>query len=211
MLRDCNGNKGVQKVNYANQIEETSSLFYACNIVTDVKVNHSGYIDNGCSNHITGDERLLVNIQRNLTSKVKMGTGEIVQVARKRTLVIETKLRRKHIQEVMLVLGLEENLLNVGQMMAHGYYLVFGGNAVNIFDGWSLDNLVVRVQMTNNRCFPLTMMLANQLALKASVTHCLHIWHKKLGHLNDRSIKLLEDQEMVHGLPHLEKTSVVCE
>ncbi|KAB2634886.1 triacylglycerol lipase SDP1 [Pyrus ussuriensis x Pyrus communis] len=176
--------------------------------VTDVKVNHSWYIDNGCSNHITGDERLLVNIQRNLTSKVKMGTGEIVQVAGKRTLVIETKLRRKHIQKVMLVLGLEENLLSVGQMMEHGYYLVFGGNVVNIFDGWSLDNLVVRVQMTNNRCFPLTMIPINQLALKASVTHCLRIWHKKLGHLNDRSIKLLEDQEMVHGLPHLEKTFV---
>ncbi|KAI5339806.1 hypothetical protein L3X38_019078 [Prunus dulcis] len=77
--------------------------------------------------------------------------------------------------------------------------------------GWSLDNLVARVQMTNIRCFPLKMMPANQLALKESVTHCLQTWHKRLRHLNDRSIKLLEDQEMVHGLPHLEKTSVVCE
>ncbi|CAL2271954.1 unnamed protein product [Prunus armeniaca] len=111
----------------------------------------------------------------------------------------------------MLVPGLEENLLSVGQMVKHGYYLVFGGNLLNIFNGWSLDNLVARVQMTNNRCFPLTMMLANQLALKASVTRYLQIWHKRLGHLNDRSIKLLEDQEIVHGLPHLEKTYVVCE
>ncbi|XP_020415636.1 uncharacterized protein LOC109948114 [Prunus persica] len=67
VLRDCNGNKSIQKVNYVNQVEET------------------------------GDKRLLVNIQRNLTSKVKMGTGEIVQVAGKGTLVIETKLGRKHI------------------------------------------------------------------------------------------------------------------
>ncbi|CAL2259465.1 unnamed protein product [Prunus armeniaca] len=127
----------------------------------------------GCSNHMTGDDKLLVNIQRNLTSKVKMGTGEIVQVAGKGTLVIETKLGRKHIQEVMLVHGLEENLLSVGHMVEHGYYLVFGGNVVNIFYGWSLNNLVARVQMTNNRFFPLTMMPANQLALKASVTHYL--------------------------------------
>ena len=53
---------------------ETGSLFYACNAVTDVKVNNSWYIDSGCSNHMTGDERLLVNVQKNLTSKVKMGT-----------------------------------------------------------------------------------------------------------------------------------------
>ncbi|KAI5342106.1 hypothetical protein L3X38_009981 [Prunus dulcis] len=160
MLRECHGNKNVQKLYYANQVEETGTLFYACNAVTNVKVNHSWYIDSGCSNHMTGDESLLVNIQRNLTSKVKMDTGSIVPVAGKWTLVIETKLGRKHIQEVMLVPGLEENMLSVGQMMEHG-------------------------------CFPLTMMPTSDLALKASVTHCLQTWHKRLGHLNERSIKRL--------------------
>ncbi|KAI5337600.1 hypothetical protein L3X38_016871 [Prunus dulcis] len=145
MLRECHGNKNVQKLNYANQVEEIGILFYACNAVTDVKENHSWYIDIGCSNHMT-----------------------------------ETKLVKKHIQEVMLVPGLEENLLSVGQMMEHG-------------------------------CFPLTMMPASDLALKASVTHCLQTWHKRLGHLNERSIELLENQGMVHGLPHLEQISVVCE
>ncbi|CAL8095525.1 unnamed protein product [Prunus armeniaca] len=140
-----------------------------------------------------------------------MGTGEIVPVAGKWTFVIETKLGRKHIQEVMLVPGLEENLLTVGQMMEHGYYLMFGGNVVNIYDDRSLDNLIVRVQMTNNICFPLIMMPASDLALKASVTHSLQTWHKRLGHLNERSIKMLKNQDIVHGLPHLEQTSVVCE
>ncbi|CAL2246345.1 unnamed protein product [Prunus armeniaca] len=179
MLRDCNGNKNVQNVNYAHQVEETGTLFYACNAATDVKVNHSWYIDSGCGNHMTGDERLLVNIQRNLTSKVKMETREIVPVVRKGTLVIETKLGRKHIQEVMLVPGLEENLFSVGQMMEHGYYLMFGGNVVNIYDNWSLDNLIVRVQMTTNRCFPLTMMPATLkcLRIKEWFMAC-HTWSK---------------------------------
>ncbi|XP_070682342.1 uncharacterized protein [Malus domestica] len=209
-VKDCNENNGVQKVNYARQMGETRSLFYVCNAMTDVKVNNSWYIDSGCSNHMTGDERLLVNIQRNLTSKVKMGAGEIVQVAGKGTLVIDTKLGRKHIQEVMFVPGLEENLLSVGQMMEHGYYVVFGGNVVNNFYGWSLDNLVVRVQMINNRSFPLTMMPATQFALRANVTHCSHIWHKRLGYLNERSLQLLEEQEMVHGLFHLEMSTSNC-
>ncbi|CAL8992316.1 unnamed protein product [Prunus brigantina] len=206
MIRDCNGNKNAHKVNYANQVEETGTLVYVCNAATDVKVNHSWYIDSGCSNHMIGDEGLLVNIQRNLTSKVKMGTREVVP-----TLVIKTKLGSKHIQEVMLVPGLEENLLSVGQMMEHGYHFVFGGNMVNVYDDQSLKNLIVRVQMTNNRCFPLTMILVSDLVLKASVTHCLQTWHKRLGHLNERNIKLLENQDMVHGLPHLEQISVVCE
>ncbi|CAL9017123.1 unnamed protein product [Prunus brigantina] len=134
MIRDCYGHKNVQRVNYANQEEDCGTLFYVCNAATDVKVNHSWYIDSGCSNHMTGDEGLLVNIQRNLSSKVKMGTGEVVPVAGKGTLVIKTKLGKKHIHET---------------------------------------------------------------------------WHKRLGHLNERSIKLLESQGMVHGLPHLEQKLVV--
>ncbi|CAN6571665.1 unnamed protein product [Malus baccata var. baccata] len=192
-MKDCHENKGVQKVNYVKQMGDTGSLFYAYNAVTNVKVNNSWYIDSGYSNHMTGDERLLVNVQRNVTSKVKMGTGEICQVAGKGTLVIETILGRKHIQEVMLVPGLEENLLNVGQLMENGYYLLFGGDVVNIFYGWSLDNLVVRVHMTNNRCFPLTMLPATQYALRAGVTHYSQIWHKRMGHLNERSLKALEE------------------
>ncbi|CAL2266063.1 unnamed protein product [Prunus armeniaca] len=211
MIRECNGNKNAHRVNYANEMEETGNLFYVCNAATDVKVNHSWYIDSGCSNHMTGDEGLLVNIQRDLTSKVKMGTGEVVPVAGKGTLVIKTKLGKKHIHEVMLVPGLEEKLLSVGQMMEHGYHLVFGGNMVNVYDDQSLENLIVRVQMTNNRCFPLTMMLARDMALRTSVSHCLQTWHKSLGHLNERSIKMLENQGMVHGLPHLEQISVVCD
>ncbi|KAI5348859.1 hypothetical protein L3X38_001746 [Prunus dulcis] len=180
MVRNCHDNQSVQKVNYANQVEKTGTLFYACNAVTDVKMSNSWYVDSGCSNHMTGDERLLIDIRRDVTSKVKMGTGETVQVAGKGTLVIETKTGRKHIQEVMLVPGLEENLLSVGQMMEHG-------------------------------CFSLTMVPATQLVLRASVTHSLQTWHKRLGHLNDQSIKMLANQDMVHGLPSLEKDLAVCE
>ena len=92
-----------------------------------------------------------------------MGTGETVQVAGKGTLVIETKTGRKHIQEVMLVPGLEENLLSVGQMMEHGYCLVFGKGMVTIFDDWSLQNPIAKVPMTSNRCFSLTMVPTTQL------------------------------------------------
>ncbi|BBN69024.1 multidrug resistance-associated protein 9, partial [Prunus dulcis] len=78
MIRDCNGNKNVHKVNYANQVEGT----------------------------------VLCSMKRDSCDKTKLG--------------------KKHIQEVMLVPGLEENLLSVGQMMEHGYYLVFGGNMLTI-------------------------------------------------------------------------------
>lgn len=45
----------------------------------------------------------------------------------------------------MLVPGLDENLLSVGQMIIHGYFLLFGDSMVEIFDDGSLQNMVTRV------------------------------------------------------------------
>lgn len=65
--------------------------------------------------------------------------------------------------------------------------------------------------MTGNICFHLKMMLAIQMVLRASVMHCSLTWHKWLGHLNDRSLKLLQKQEIVHGLPQLKESKGICE
>ncbi|CAL2234861.1 unnamed protein product [Prunus armeniaca] len=113
IARYCHTNKAVQQMNFANQVEETENLFYA---------NHSGedgrricdewYIDNGCSNHMTSRADLLIDIDRRVKAKVQVGTGALVDVAGKGTLVIDTMKGRKCIKEVMLVPGLTENLLS---------------------------------------------------------------------------------------------------
>ena len=44
----------------------------------------------------------------------------------------------------MLVSGLKENLLSVGQMMEHEYFLIFGDNKAEIYNDCSLSNLVAK-------------------------------------------------------------------
>ncbi|KAM1808399.1 hypothetical protein ACFX11_031293 [Malus domestica] len=110
----------------------------------------------------------------------------------------------------MLVLGLDENLLSVGQMMQHGYFLLFGDDRVAIFEDRSLESHVVTIQMTGNRCFPLLMKDMNGSALKASIEGDAWEWHKRLGHLNFNILQLLSDKEMVLSLPKLKKSTGVC-
>ena len=75
---------------------------------------------------MTSHESMLINLDKSVSKRTKMGNGPIVQASAKRTLVIETKRGIRHIKKVMLVPGLDENLLSVGQMMQHGYFLLFG-------------------------------------------------------------------------------------
>ncbi|KAI5348626.1 hypothetical protein L3X38_001513 [Prunus dulcis] len=71
-------------------------------------------VDSGCSNHMTYHDTPLFNIDRSLKCKVKMGTRELVQASGKGTLLIELKDGPRYIQEVMIMPGLDENLLSVG-------------------------------------------------------------------------------------------------
>ena len=61
------------------------------------KCKDTWYVDSGCSNHMTGREDLLVDIDRTMTAKVEMGTGQLIEVIDKGNLVVETKMGRRYI------------------------------------------------------------------------------------------------------------------
>ncbi|VVA36580.1 PREDICTED: Retrovirus-related Pol poly from transposon, partial [Prunus dulcis] len=107
----------LEKVaNISNQLTEPATMFYACHSATIGKNMNMWYVDSACSNHMTSHESLLVNIDKNVKCRVKMGTGDLVQSTCKGTLVIEMQGVTIYIKEVMIVPGLDENLLSVGQM-----------------------------------------------------------------------------------------------
>ncbi|KAI5336087.1 hypothetical protein L3X38_026221 [Prunus dulcis] len=160
---------------------------------------------------MTGNEDLLVDIDKNMIAKIEMGTGQLVEVTGKGNLVVETKIGKRYIKKVMLVPGLKENLLNVGQMMEHGYYLGFGDHKVEIYDDSSYSNMVAKVQMRGNRRFPMKLHSRIHTAYKISVCHSTTMWHRRLGHLNMSSLKLLQAQEMVVGLLEINAVKEVCE
>ncbi|KAM1739403.1 hypothetical protein ACFX11_015127 [Malus domestica] len=159
---------------------------------------------------MTGREDLLIDIDRKITAKVEMGTGQLIEVTGKGSLGVDTKLGRRYIKEVMLIPGLKENLLSVGQMMEHGYFLVFGGTTAEIYDDRSMSNLIGRVPMKGNRSFPLRLKPDMQVALKANVCQSSTLWHRRLGHLNLNSLKQLKEHDMVLGLPELTMIDEIC-
>ncbi|CAL8083743.1 unnamed protein product [Prunus armeniaca] len=186
-------------------------MFYVNNAADKRSMDDVWYLDSGCSNHMTGREDVLTDIDRSITAKVAMGIGQLVNVIGKGSLMVETKMRKRYIKEVLLVSGLKENLLSVGQMIEHEYFLFFGDNKAEIYDDCSLSNLVTRVQMKGNKSFPLKLQTDLHFALKASISQSTLIWHRRMGHLNFQSLKLLQNEDMVLGLPKIKNTSEVGE
>ncbi|KAI5317698.1 hypothetical protein L3X38_037405 [Prunus dulcis] len=181
--KDCDSHSHKQVANYAKEEEVTTgTTFYAC---------HSASLQ----------DRSLKWALEILYKQLKKAP----------TLVVETQHGKRYIHEVLLVPGLDENLLSVGQMMEHGYYVLFRGNMAVIFDDGSLNNVVAKVVMGGNQCFPLSLESMTPAARKASVVEDSWIWHRRLGHLNFASMKKIQQMEMVSGLPVLTEMKDVCE
>ncbi|CAN6583338.1 unnamed protein product [Malus baccata var. baccata] len=202
IARICNQSKNAQQGNFANKVGEQRSFTH--------KMGEPGNLFMVKQSTEVKAE-LLVEIDRSIKAKVQVGTGVLVDVKGKGTLVIDTDKGKRYIREVMLVPGITENLLSVGQMTEHGYFLVFGDYKVDIFDDRTLTNKVVSVMQKGNRCFPLVFKSNDHLVLKTNVHQSSTMWHKRFGHLNYRSLQQLQEHDMVLGLPEMHDSEGVCQ
>ena len=102
-------------------------MFYACQSAAEQK-NNVWFLDSGCTNHMTGNKNILLDMDTTINSQVKMGNGDLMNVKGKGAIGIQTKVGTKYIRDVLLVPALEQNLLSVGQLVEHGYKLHFEDN-----------------------------------------------------------------------------------
>ncbi|XP_020412761.1 uncharacterized protein LOC109947245 [Prunus persica] len=76
IAKDCYNKKPAQQLNYATQTESIPTMFYASNKGSASVKGCDGvwHLDCRCSNHMTGREDVLIDVDRNITAKVAMGT-----------------------------------------------------------------------------------------------------------------------------------------
>ena len=78
-------------------------------------------IDSGCINHMTYDQGLFKELDKTITSKVRIGNGAYLAVKGKGTVAIEGHTGLKLISNVLYVPEINQNLLSVGQLLEKGY------------------------------------------------------------------------------------------
>ncbi|KAK2966883.1 hypothetical protein RJ640_028893 [Escallonia rubra] len=108
------------------------------------------YLDSGCSNHMTSNRGIFVDIDSSVNSQIIMGNGSIVKAKGKGTIAIQAKEATKYIRDVLLVPDLEQNLLSVGQLVEHGYMVHFEDNGCKIYDKRDGKKVMANVKMEKN-------------------------------------------------------------
>ena len=135
----------------------------------------------------------------------------------KGSISIRTKKgEEKEIPDVYYVPGLQHNLISIGQLLQKGYRIHFENGECVILDKKPSNRLIAKVEMTQNRMFPLK--IQSRLLEKVAVSpfEALHknesfLWHLRFTHLNFKGLKLLYKKQMVYGLPSIEPLKTTCE
>jgi hypothetical protein len=203
------------RANVSNHTGETSrGMFLSCHKV-EKQPKDLWLLDSGCSNHMTGNKDLLSCIDFSPSFDITLGNDYLVKVQGKGTVPILTKHNvKKDINNVYHVPDLKHNLLSVGQLIEHGYKVLFEGSSCKIYDKNPNRKLIFEIHMTPNMMFPLTLRTANLIqpyAQSASTLNETMVWHTRFGHLPFQSLSLLHKNSMVKGLPIFKEQIPPCE
>jgi hypothetical protein len=144
-------------------------------------------LDNGCNNHMIGNKYLISCIDSSISSYITLGNDSLVHVQGKGIVPILTKQNvKKDINNVYYVPDLKHNLLSVGQLIEHGYKVVFEGASCRIYDKPPNRKLIFEIHMSRNGMFPLALRNENLIqsyAQSASTCNETMVWHTRFGHL----------------------------
>lgn len=199
-----------KEANYANLDEEAEMLLMSYVELNEAKRQDAWFLDSGCSNHMCGDKTMFSEMNESFRHLVKLGNNTRMNVLGKGNVRLHLNGLNHVITEVFYVPELKNNLLSIGQLQEKGLTILIQGGMCKIYH--PNRGLIIQTNMTANRMF---ILLAKSQAKKANCFHTTaqdlsHLWHRRYGHISHKGLRTLQFKKMVHGLPQLSASTVVC-
>ncbi|WJX39045.1 hypothetical protein P8452_26635 [Trifolium repens] len=178
--------------------DETSFMVTIADETADSMV---WYFDSGCSNHMTGNRSILTDFDEYLNTKIRLANSDSIKAEGMGNVVIQRSNGKKAvIEKVLYVPGMKCNLMSIGQLISKGFKIVIEDETLQLFD--SKKRLIFKTAQSKNRIYKTQIKAIEATCLSAtSEDKDSDLWHKRYGHLNFKSLSMLNSKCMVLGLP----------
>ena len=155
--------------------------------------------DSGCTNHMTGEKKMLTSYEKNENScdSITFGDNSQEKVLGYGKIAITTE---HSISKVLLVDSLDYNLLSVSQLCEMGYNCLFTNKGVTVFrrsDGSFAFKGVLKGKLYLVDFAPDEVELETCLIAKANMGW---LWHRRLAHVGMRNLHKLQKGGHILGL-----------
>ena len=167
--------------------------------ISDTKKKVVWILDSGCSRHMTGEKTLLTDVVNRTGPVVTFGDDSKGFTTGYGSLNVGNVI----IENIALVEGLKHNLLSISQFCDKGYDVLFRKEKCLISN--RKDEMLALQGVRKRNLFIADLDSASEGDLKCFYSKASAedswLWHKKLSHLNFKTINSLVKRELVRGLP----------
>ncbi|KAM0011112.1 putative RNA-directed DNA polymerase [Helianthus debilis subsp. tardiflorus] len=152
-----------------------------------------------------------IHLDETFVHNVKLGNDVRLSVRGIRDIRFEVEGVTQVVTNVYYVPELTSNLLSVGQLQEKGLIITIRDGVCKIEHPHR--GLIVTSHMTRNRMFLVrgTMKPLVDNCFKVDGEGIRQIWHRRFGHLNHKSIRIMQYRHLVKGLPLEAESTNVCE
>jgi hypothetical protein len=194
--------------NYAEFAMEEETLLMAQTEHSNEAREEVWYLDSGCSNHMVGNKDWLFDFDESFKDSVKLGNDSKMMVMGKGNLKLFINGKIHVISNVYYLPGLRTNLLSIGQMQQKNVTIVFKNDTCKAYH--EDKGLIFSTQMSANKMYIIIAPVIIPMCLQASKIERTQLWHNRYGHLSINGLKLLNQKDMVKGLPELGDLEEKC-
>jgi hypothetical protein len=168
------------------------------------------YLDNGASNHMTGDVLKFRDLDHAVLGKVRFGDDSTVDIQGRGTIVFEGK-HGDHwvLSDVYYIPKLKSNLVSLGQLTETDHRIVLDDDLLEVCEKQS-ERMIMRVPRTLNRLYKIELKTVEPRCLIADIGDQAWLWHGRLGHVNFRALSQLVKKGMASGVPEISHPEQVC-
>ena len=168
------------------------------------------YLDNGASNHMTGQRGKFKELDERVTGKVKFGDGSTVTIEGKGSVAFQCKNGEERIlHEVYFIPNLCNNIISLGQLSETGNRVLLEGDYLWVYE--SSGKLLMKVKRTENRLYKISLEESKASCLLSRMEENTLLWHARLGHVNFQALELMSKENMASGIPEMSQPLKKCE
>jgi len=149
---------------------------------------------------MTGEENQFLSLDAYKGCMMTFGDnkrGEIIGIGK------VGKSKSLCVDKVLLVKGLKHNLISISQLCDRGNIVEFHASVCRILDGKTRELILEGKRVKD-------VYMTNLCSLSGQTLSCMSVhkndpwlWHKRLGHVNARTLNTLKKLDLVDGMPNM--------
>ncbi|XP_048615803.1 uncharacterized protein LOC106453556 [Brassica napus] len=169
----------MHEVVYLNERKVNPSVFD-----TNLDARNVWYLDNGASNHMSGNRMFFVTLDESITGKVRFGDDSRIDIRGKGSIQFVFKGGEKKILgNVYYIPGLKSNIVSLGQATEAGCEFRMKEDQLTMYD--RVGKVMIRTTRTKNRLYKVNLEVDSQDCLQITAKSESSTWTHQ--HCNDES------------------------